>query len=384
MLVARWWPATALATALLVRAPGGTAGSCSPWSRRSSSQPASPPGAMRCSRVGFAVANTIEAVIVLWWLTGFEVNRARPPVLGGLLPLAGRHHPGRLGRRRRHGRHPRAQRRPRPVATDAVGRRDPHGRAGRRAPPVPASVPPPGAASRSSRSWPTWPCSPSARSPVWPPDPSQPVAFLLLPLLHVGRRAVHPPLGELRAAGGRAGHRRAHHSPIAARSSTSPDGSRCSTSRRAPRASWRSAPSPSVAFSVAMMPPARLAAEDPPQRGPARPAPRLRQRYGVHRHRPRRRHHLVQSRRRAAARVRRRRRRRTHHADAVPREPRDPRACAAAAHLPRVRRGDPPGLARGRPGHPRLDLHPQGRQPADRLGERHGRPRRRRPPGAAS
>ena len=75
MLVARWWPATALATALLVSAPrrqarfliflvllvfvaaGLVAGHGAVFS------------------VGFAVANTIEAVVVLWWLTGLEVDR---------------------------------------------------------------------------------------------------------------------------------------------------------------------------------------------------------------------------------------------------------------------------------------------------------------------
>ena len=75
MLVARWWPATALATAMLVRAPrrhtrvllgvvvlvflgaGLLAGRDAVFA------------------VGFAVANTAEAVIVLWWLTGFEVDR---------------------------------------------------------------------------------------------------------------------------------------------------------------------------------------------------------------------------------------------------------------------------------------------------------------------
>src|SRR3954452_24367333 len=75
MLVARWWPATALATAMLVSAPlrqirpllvvfaliflvsGLAAGRGAVFS------------------VGFTVANLVEGLIVLWWLTGFELAR---------------------------------------------------------------------------------------------------------------------------------------------------------------------------------------------------------------------------------------------------------------------------------------------------------------------
>ena len=75
LLVARWWPATALATALLVRAP------------RRHTRPllglvalvfvaaGLAAGRDAVFSIGFAVANTIEAVVVLWWLTGFELNR---------------------------------------------------------------------------------------------------------------------------------------------------------------------------------------------------------------------------------------------------------------------------------------------------------------------
>ena len=75
-LVARWWPATALvdgAAACWLR--DGTRAGCS-WPRRAR-LPRRGPGrrSRTCFSVGFAVANTIEAVIVLWWLTGFEVDR---------------------------------------------------------------------------------------------------------------------------------------------------------------------------------------------------------------------------------------------------------------------------------------------------------------------
>jgi PAS domain S-box-containing protein len=74
-LVARWWPATALATAMLVIAPRRRTKLLLPVvfgivlvaSLLADRDPV--------FAVGFAVANTIEAVIVLWWLTGFEVDR---------------------------------------------------------------------------------------------------------------------------------------------------------------------------------------------------------------------------------------------------------------------------------------------------------------------
>jgi PAS domain S-box-containing protein len=75
LLVARWWPATALTTAMLVTA------------RRRHSRLLVPlvflvflVASLVADRglvfaCGFAAANTIEAVIVMWWLTGFEVDR---------------------------------------------------------------------------------------------------------------------------------------------------------------------------------------------------------------------------------------------------------------------------------------------------------------------
>ncbi len=83
MLVARWWPATALATAMLLSAPRRqarpllvamaliflTAGLVS--------------GRGVVFSVGFTVANVIEGIIVLWWLTGLEVSSPELRSWGG-------------------------------------------------------------------------------------------------------------------------------------------------------------------------------------------------------------------------------------------------------------------------------------------------------------
>ena len=75
MLVARWWPATALATAMLVTAPRRHTRLLLPVVFLIVLVASLVAGREPVFAVGFAVANTIEAVIVLWWLTGFEVDR---------------------------------------------------------------------------------------------------------------------------------------------------------------------------------------------------------------------------------------------------------------------------------------------------------------------
>ena len=74
-LVARWWPATALATAMLVRAPRRHTRALLGVVALVFLAASLLAGRDAVFAVGFAVANTVEAVIVLWWLTGFEVDR---------------------------------------------------------------------------------------------------------------------------------------------------------------------------------------------------------------------------------------------------------------------------------------------------------------------
>jgi PAS domain S-box-containing protein len=75
MLVARWWPATALATAMLVTTPRRHTRVLLPLVFLIVLAASLVAGRDVVFASGFAVANTIEAAIVLWWLTGFEVNR---------------------------------------------------------------------------------------------------------------------------------------------------------------------------------------------------------------------------------------------------------------------------------------------------------------------
>jgi len=74
-LVARWWLATALATAMLITAPARHVRLLVPVVLLLFLGAGLATGQDPVFVVGFAVANTIEAVVVLWWLTGFEVNR---------------------------------------------------------------------------------------------------------------------------------------------------------------------------------------------------------------------------------------------------------------------------------------------------------------------
>ncbi len=75
ILVARWWPATALATALLLHAPRRQARLLIPVVFLVFLVASLVAGRGGVFATGFAVANTIEAVVVLWWLTGFDVDR---------------------------------------------------------------------------------------------------------------------------------------------------------------------------------------------------------------------------------------------------------------------------------------------------------------------
>jgi PAS domain S-box-containing protein len=75
MLVARWWPATALATALLLTAPRRHRGLLLALVAVVFTVAALAAGRDPVFSVGFAIANTIEAAVVLWWLTGFEVGK---------------------------------------------------------------------------------------------------------------------------------------------------------------------------------------------------------------------------------------------------------------------------------------------------------------------
>jgi len=75
MLVARWWPATGLATAMLLTAPRRQARLLVPVVFVLFLAASLLAGRDGVFATGFAAANTIEAMIVLWWLTGFEVGR---------------------------------------------------------------------------------------------------------------------------------------------------------------------------------------------------------------------------------------------------------------------------------------------------------------------
>ena len=135
---------------------------------------------------------------------------SRAPLVDGLLPLAGRDQPRRLGRRRGHGRHHRDERCARPVATDAVDRRHPRGRTGRAAAAVPAPVAAQGPAASARGDGPPGPARP--RRPRV--RRRRPVATGRVPAAaaaDVGGGAVHQPLGEPRAAGRDARSRRPHH-----------------------------------------------------------------------------------------------------------------------------------------------------------------------------
>ncbi len=265
------------------------------------------------------------------------------------------------------------------MAADAVGRRHPHGRPGGRAPAVHAPVPAPGQGAGPRGAGAPRPARPGCRrlrgrGPVaagrLPPPPPP----------DVGLGALPQPLGEHRDARRRAGARDA--AEVGQRSVRGRHRSGLRHRHRRQRAELRGDQRDHLGGVLRRDdPPARLPAEDPGQRGPAGSAARLGQRHGLHRHRPRGSHHLVQPGRGAAARVLRPRHRRTHHPDAVPREPRDPVAGATAPHHPGLRRRHAPRGPGRRPGHPRLDLRPQGRQSPHRVGQRHGRARRRRPPG---
>ncbi len=99
-LVARWWPATALATALLVSAPRRHAAlAASPWSPSCFLAAGLVAGRDAVFSVGFAVANAVEAVIVLWWLTGFEVDRPELRSWTDYFRWLVAHHPGQPGPR---------------------------------------------------------------------------------------------------------------------------------------------------------------------------------------------------------------------------------------------------------------------------------------------
>jgi integral membrane sensor domain MASE1 len=75
MLVARWWPATALTTAMLVIAPRRQTRILVPLVFVVFLAASLIAGRDPVFSAGFAAANTIEGAIVLWWLTGFEVDR---------------------------------------------------------------------------------------------------------------------------------------------------------------------------------------------------------------------------------------------------------------------------------------------------------------------
>jgi PAS domain S-box-containing protein len=75
MLVARWWPATALTTAMLVTAPRRQTRILLPLVFLVMVVASLVAGRGPVFAGGFALANTIEAIVVLWWLTGFEVDR---------------------------------------------------------------------------------------------------------------------------------------------------------------------------------------------------------------------------------------------------------------------------------------------------------------------
>jgi PAS domain S-box-containing protein len=74
-LVARWWPATALTTALLVSTPRRHTRLLLALVALVFLAASLVAGRDTTFSIGFAVANTIEAVVVLWFLTGLEVSR---------------------------------------------------------------------------------------------------------------------------------------------------------------------------------------------------------------------------------------------------------------------------------------------------------------------
>ena len=97
-MVARWWPATSLVTVMLILAPH--------YARQLAGLSAVIffaaslyAGLDLAFALGFAVANAVEAMIVLRWLTGFESQPPRLRSWTRLPALADRPHPGqRRGR----------------------------------------------------------------------------------------------------------------------------------------------------------------------------------------------------------------------------------------------------------------------------------------------
>jgi PAS domain S-box-containing protein len=74
-LVARWWPATALATAVLIIAPARLARLLAGLAALLFLTASLVSGHDVVFSIGFAIANAVEALLVLRWLTGFEADR---------------------------------------------------------------------------------------------------------------------------------------------------------------------------------------------------------------------------------------------------------------------------------------------------------------------
>ncbi len=77
VLVALWWPSTALLTALLIKAPPRRVRLLAGFAALVFLAAALLAGRGPVFAVGFAVANTVEAMLVLRWLTGFDVEHAQ-------------------------------------------------------------------------------------------------------------------------------------------------------------------------------------------------------------------------------------------------------------------------------------------------------------------
>ena len=250
--------------------------------------------------VGFAVANAVEALLVVRWLTGFEVEQPQLRSLGRLPAVADRHRGRELCRRRDHRHDDRHHRRRRAVAAADRGSRS-RTSAPRRSPCRSACASPGiGSGSPASRSPATSGCSRWARSRCFNADASQPVGVPDAPGADVGLGPLRPSLGQPRAARGRGRDRAAHDPGPAGRSATSPDRRRCWAISASSQTFVAVCAITSVAFSVATSHLRDSLQRIRRERAAAGPAARLGERHGVHRHRSRRADHLVQPRARSS------------------------------------------------------------------------------------